>query len=353
MSSKKSFGLWDVLVYNELVIHFIWASKYPLIPGTGGSEVYTTGQMRELMSRGIDCDVITVNTYGKKDGRKFYPDLKFCDLTGEDLADLDGTCIFVNLPPPISKTKNQSYVILHGPPPRLEEERAMHVAAVKGKKILVSSYAAAEAWGNYFGIMRSEISVVYPFADELFGKLKRTKNKRPVIVYAGRLTPNKGIYLLLAAMHDKRMVNYNFKIVAASKHTTDGKIIYKMLKVHPNIKLIEPLTHPKKMAELLVKCDVLVMPTSASLFMETFGMLSIEAQHAGCRVVASNCGGLPETQVGGLILIEPENPVALADGIVEAASMGHLTNQQRKKIEKFFTVKDSVDNLLKAIQFSA
>jgi D-inositol-3-phosphate glycosyltransferase len=333
------------------MIHFVWSSIYPLIPGTGGSEVYTVGQVRELLKRGIDCEIVTVG-HGKKDGRNFFPDIKFRNIRTTDIAKLEGTCIFVSQALDV-KTKKQSYVILHCPPPVEEWEREIYTTAIKGKKIIVTSYAAAEAWANYFQLMRSEISVVYPFADVAFSTVEQKSNVRPTILFAGRLNPAKGVYNLLATMHDKRLTKYDFKFVKASAHTPEGKIILKLLKVHPRVKLIEARDNPKQMAELLAGVDVLVMPTSSQLFMETFGMLSIEAQHAGCRVVASNCGGLPETNVGGLSLVEPDNSVALANGIVEAVKTGRLKPTVRKKIRGFFTLVDSVDNLLRAIGFTS
>ena len=302
------------------------------------------------MRRGIDCDIISIG-FGKRDGRKHFPDVKFKDVEPKDIESLDGTCVFVSQAVDV-KTKNQSYVIFHCPPPKEEWEKEIYDKSTKGKGIIVTSFAAAEAWARYFNVMRSEVSVVYPFADVAFSEAEQKKNTRPVILFAGRLTPDKGIYTLLAAMHDKRLEKFDFKFVKASAHTPEGKIILKLLKAHPRVKLVEPRDNPRQMAQLLSSADVLVMPTSGQLFMETFGMLSIEAQQTGCRVVASDIGGLPETNIGGLTLVVPDNAVALADCIVEAVKMGRMKATQRRKIKKLFTLEDSVDNLLKAISFS-
>lgn len=331
------------------MIHFIWSSKYPLIPGTGGSEVYTIGHARELKRRGIDCDIITIG-FGKRDGRNFFSDVKFRDMEPEDVAKLDGTCIFVSQAIDV-KTKNQSYIIFHCPPPREDWEKAVYDRDSEGKKIITTSFAAAEMWAKFFGILRSEVSVVYPFADPAFGKLKRRRGKKPTILFAGRLTPDKGIYTILTAMHDARLDDYIFKFVKASAFTPEGKIIHKVLKAHPKVRLIEARTNPKQMARLLTGVDVLIMPTSGQLFMETFGMLSIEAQHAGCRVVASDIGGLPETNIGALDLIPSDNALALADGIVNAVNAGPVKQKARKEMTQFFTLEHSVNNLLKAIDY--
>jgi len=100
------------------------------------------------------------------------------------------------------------------------------------------------------------------------------------------------------------------------------------------------------MAQLLAQSDILLMP---SVFAEPFGMLSVEAQHAGCRVVASNVGGLPETNCGLLTLIEPRDPAALLHGIEQAVALGQVTKKEREHAADLFTLGTSVDGMLKAL----
>ncbi len=93
------------------------------------------------------------------------------------------------------------------------------------------------------------------------------------------------------------------------------------------------------------------MPSNHYFWQEAFGMLSVEAQHAGCRVVASDTGGLPETDCGNLYLFEPGNSHALAAAIEKAAQAGSVTASLRKKAAKHFTVEQTVDSLLATIQY--
>jgi D-inositol-3-phosphate glycosyltransferase len=92
--------------------------------------------------------------------------------------------------------------------------------------------------------------------------------------------------------------------------------------------------------------DIVVMPSNSQYWHETFGIVSIEAQHSGCRVVASDDGGLPETDCGGIVLIKPDNAEALAWGIREAVDSGPLTAAVRQDAGARFTVGESVDTLL-------
>jgi glycosyltransferase involved in cell wall biosynthesis len=109
---------------------------------------------------------------------------------------------------------------------------------------------------------------------------------------------------------------------------------------------VPPQPTPQAMAKLMVGYDVLVMPSHSKMWREPFGILSVEAQHAGCRVVASDIGGLPETDCGGLEVFEPENPLALAQAIRRAGKHGRLTAAKRQKAATHFTVAQSVDQLL-------
>ena len=142
---------------------------------------------------------------------------------------------------------------------------------------------------------------------------------------------------------------FSVSVTNAGAHTPEGKIIHKLVKAHPNIYVIRAKKTPNAMAELLASTDIVVMPSSVSWWGEMFGILSVEAQHAGCRVVASNSGGLPETDCGGLILVEPENPKELEQGILEASLIGRLSETERKAASKKFTLTESVDKLLGVI----
>jgi glycosyltransferase involved in cell wall biosynthesis len=96
----------------------------------------------------------------------------------------------------------------------------------------------------------------------------------------------------------------------------------------------------------MARHDIVVMPSNSQYWHETFGIVSIEAQHSGCRVVASDDGGLPETDCGGMVLVSPDNAEALAWGIREAADSGPLSLATRQDAGVQFTVGQSVDTLL-------
>lgn len=338
------------------MISFVWSSKWPFYAGTGGSENYTAGQIRELKRRGIDARIITIG-HGTYDGREDFPDIEFMALKSkEELSMLDDNIVFVLYPLSV-ETKHQASVVLHIPPPTYTQPDSLFdPEGIKGKKLIVTSKAAARMWRRYLSksITIPRIHIVYPFAETAFSKVKRSskKAKKPVkMLFAGRLHPEKGIYTLLAALHMHSLKDINLELTAttAGMHSEEGQIIHKLLQAHPNVNVVPARKTPTDMARLMADHDIVLMPTTGIFWQETFGIISVEAQHAGCRVVASRAGGLPETDCGGLMLVKPDNPKSLANGIAKAAKMGPLTSAERLYASNKFTVKSSVDALLKVI----
>jgi D-inositol-3-phosphate glycosyltransferase len=337
------------------MISFVWSSKYPFLAGSGGSETYTAGQIRELRRRGIDARIITIG-HGEKDGRDDFPDIPFLAIESkEELAQLDDTIIYITYPLAV-KTKRQAYAILHCPPPTFAHGDPLYKReAFRGVKLITASTFSTGLWRRWlksFGRM----STVHPHADASFGAVerpRRTPGDKPQVLFAGRLKADKGIYTLLAALHMEELEDLPFEltVTTAGSNTLEGKSILKMLRANPEVKVVPARRNPKEMAALLAGYDIVVMPSTNIFWQELFGMLSIEAQHAGCRVVASHAGGLPETNLGGAIFVKPDNPKSLAAGLAKAISLGPLTATERRKASGRFTIEQSVDKLLKVIRY--
>jgi glycosyltransferase involved in cell wall biosynthesis len=197
----------------------------------------------------------------------------------------------------------------------------------------------------------STIQVVYPFAEPCFGTQSRRSGAPGVarVLYAGRLSPEKGIYTLLSMLHNDLVtqdVELTFTATTAGADKPQGKIIRQLLHAHPGIRLVPARKTPAQMAELMVDYDIVVMPSNSQYWHETFGIVSIEAQHTGCRVVASDDGGLPETDCGALTLVVPDDAEALAQGIHAAIALAPMTRTDRSRAATRFTVEQSVDELL-------
>jgi glycosyltransferase involved in cell wall biosynthesis len=327
------------------MISFIWPSEEAMLAGTGGSETFTAGHIRELIRRGIDAQIVIIGATITQSRRDF-PDVTFLSLADKsEISRLAGTVVFVNRAYDVP-TRHKAAIILHCAVPSKVEQHERK-KDVEGKVIIATSIYNAQQWALYLQIPSSTIDVVMPFADPIYGNSRRPKpGKKVNVLYAGRLHPEKGIYTILEMMHQYEMgiLDVHMSIVMAGQHVEEGRTIAKMLQGYKYAKLLEPRRNVTSMAALLAKTDILLMP---SVFAEPFGMLSVEAQHSGCRVIASSLGGLPETNCGLLTLVEERNPQALITAIGEAVALGLSTTKERKAAVHEFTLSESVDSLLK------
>ena len=332
------------------MISFIWSPGNPLPAGTGGSENYTIGQVRELTRRGTPAQVVTVGL-GDADGREDFPGVPFLSLpTLAQVSELDSTVVFVNEPHMVP-TRYPAFLILHNPPPNRVRHKAFAVEGTRNRALIATSRYAAALWSSYLDVDVATISVVYPFAEPCFATQSRPGHEagKTRVLFAGRLSPEKGIYTLLEALHIDILAQdpaLTFTATTAGADKPQGKIIERLLGEHPGISVVATCKTPARMAALMARHDIVVMPSNSQYWHETFGIVSIEAQHAGCRVIASDDGGLPETDCGGVVLVRPDNAEALAWGIREAVDSGPLSLTTRQGAGMRFTVGQSVDTLL-------
>jgi glycosyltransferase involved in cell wall biosynthesis len=333
------------------VISFVWSPGERLPAGTGGSENFTIGHVRELNRRGIDAQVVTCGV-GTADGRDEFDAIPFRALDRlADVSALDDTVVFVSDAPPVP-TLRPAYQVLHVPPPLRSRQREDVAAATRDRTLIATSRYAAGLWGGFLDVAVEDIHVVYPFAEPVFATHDRSAHTGRRVLYAGRLTPEKGIYTLLSMLHTDLIdqdPSLTFTVTTAGADKPQGRIIERMLRTHPRIRLVDARTSPVDMASLMAEHDVVVMPSNSQYWHETFGIVSIEAQHSGCRVVASDDGGLPETDCGTLDLITPDDSEALALGILAALERGPVPEAQRAHAATTFTVSQSVDQLLSVL----
>jgi glycosyltransferase involved in cell wall biosynthesis len=114
---------------------------------------------------------------------------------------------------------------------------------------------------------------------------------RPMILYVGRLCPQKGTDLLLSAY---RMLGRAAALVLAGPCERFGKTQLSALvaQIRQAGGIYVPPLDDADMSGIYNACDIFVMPTRE---LEMFGMAAVEAQACGKPVIASDHGGLRET----------------------------------------------------------
>ena len=93
-----------------------------------------------------------------------------------------------------------------------------------------------------------------------------------------------------------------------------------------------------RIPSLMAGCELFVLPSRK----ESFGIVILEAMAAGKPIVATRVGGIPEVVSEGenAILVEPESPQALADGLMKLLENPDLVKrfgERGKEIVKNFT----------------
>ncbi|ACL25366.1 glycosyltransferase family 4 protein [Chloroflexus aggregans] len=117
------------------------------------------------------------------------------------------------------------------------------------------------------------------------------EHREPYVVYLGRLSPEKGVNVLLDALVDLSEIKLKIAGDGPQKEALQTKVQKQGLQVD----FLGHVTGEKK-SELLRRAMVAVVP---SVCYETFSLAAIESMASGTPVVASDAGSLPFVVEGG------------------------------------------------------
>lgn len=207
--------------------------------------------------------------------------------------------------------------------------------ATKLNKVVCISKAEAEIYKNN-GF--KNVSVIYNPMD-FKSNHSKTKNK---IVYAGRLTPGKGIDLLIKAF-EKVILEY-----PKLKLEVYGEGFLKnYLKTHvpksiiKNVVLKGHISH-QDLLKQLSNSLVAIMP---SVWPEPFGRVALEAISQGTPAVVTKVGGLPEIVDNGITgYICSPTPDDLSKSIKEALAENDSLRKKIKLAQPLLRQKFEIEN---------
>jgi glycosyltransferase involved in cell wall biosynthesis len=145
-------------------------------------------------------------------------------------------------------------------------------------------------------------------------------NEKPRIGYFARIAPEKGLHILADAYKLVREAGCECTLEAAGYIAPEQRAYLEGIEKQLREWGIEFHYHgavdrSQKIA-FLESLDVLSTPT---VYADPKGMFVLEAMAAGVPVVEPDHGAFPEIirKTGGGILVEPENPRSLADGLLK------------------------------------
>ncbi len=192
--------------------------------------------------------------------------------------------------------------------------------------ITAPSQAMARIVGDDCGVPHTQIRVIPNAVERVNHPRKPHQLDTPVtILFLGRLERLKGIEVLASAIPRvfAKLDHVQFSIVGPSRPTPSGKPYSEYLKEtlgqyiqRGYVQLIGFMSH-EDIASLYDTTQISVVP---SLY-ESFSFTVAQAMMRGIPVIASRVGGIPETLDHGRcgVLVEPNDPQALADAIIDLA----------------------------------
>jgi len=227
------------------------------------------------------------------------------------------------------------------------------------KIVAVSDFTKKQIIKTY-KVLSSKIETVYN-GTSLYrcnftkGELEETKRQfelpiKPIILFVGRIgTPRKNLDLLLKAFKEVLEKTDAILLVVGKGDQTEAKKLAESLGIIKNV-IFAGFVDDTTLKKLYVLCDIYVCPS----ILEGFGLTILEAMACGKTVVASNTAAIPEVVGDAGILVEPKNPDALAEAIIDLLNNENkrkkLEKQALKRAHEKFTWSASADELLKVYE---
>jgi spore coat protein SA len=181
----------------------------------------------------------------------------------------------------------------------------------------------------------TDASTFRPYGEEAWRQLSGAltlDRSRQYVLYVGRLTPIKGVHVLIEAFREvfRRNPRARLLIVGSSFFEGAAKTPYERQLVELAAPISDAIVFTGYLPHSTLKylysaCDVSVVP---SVWDEPSGLVVLEAMASGTCVVASKVGGIPELidpeRTG--VLVAPSDPRALSSAV-----SGLLDNAERRR----------------------
>ena len=154
------------------------------------------------------------------------------------------------------------------------------------------------------------------FRDDVFRQVRSPLGREPLsVAFMGRVESGKGLDVLLKALLTVRSVHgvrLTLDVIGEGSKRVEMQNLARELGLEDQVSFHGAL-EPREANDILNQCRFSVVPSVAR---ESFGLTAIESQAAGCVVVASDIGGIPEAMGTGGVLVRPGDPEELASTLV-------------------------------------
>jgi len=244
------------------------------------------------------------------------------------------------------RNREPAFVLAHNGPslPRLLHEQP-HTIVLYAHNDLLRTVGAAEA-RRALGSVAAIVCVSADLADVTASRLPaefadrihvvpngvdteqfspaigRRTNKRLRAIFVGRALPEKGPDVLLNAARRLQRDDLEVLVVGSAGFAREAPLtpyersLRRLAADVPHVRF-EPFVDRERLPGLLREADIFVAP---SRWREPSGLSVGEALATGLPVIASHVGGIPEVTGDAAVLVEPGDPVLLADALEHFAN---------------------------------
>jgi glycosyltransferase involved in cell wall biosynthesis len=201
---------------------------------------------------------------------------------------------------------------------------SISMAARRATRVLTVSETSKRDILRFVDVEPDRIDVIYNAYDERFGvepaeeDIVRVRERYQLhdefVLYAGNVKPHKNLERLIDAFSLVRQRGLDhLKLILIGDDISKYAALRRAVHQHQLHKYVRFLGYlPQETLAVLYRlAGVFVFP---SLY-EGFGLPPLEAMASGTPVVTSNVSSLPEVAADAAVLVDPYDPVAIADAI--------------------------------------
>lgn len=149
---------------------------------------------------------------------------------------------------------------------------------------------------------------------------------QPYLLFISTIEPRKNINTIISAFNFlKEQYKIPHKLILIGKKGWNYEPVFAAIENSPWVNQIHHLNYLSNelVALFYSKADVFVYPSHY----EGFGLPVLEAMTLGAAVISSNTSSIPEVTGDAAILIDPNNPIQLAEAILKVISDSQLRQE--------------------------
>jgi glycosyltransferase involved in cell wall biosynthesis len=281
----------------------ILVTSFVFAPSIGGVETLTDTLARAFVEAGNDVTVVTDTPF---EGTDIYPyKVVRCParpkmrelIKWSDVVWQNNVSLRMGWPLLFSR---HPMVITHG---GFQAARRTTSPSVLFQKLLCGrSYNVGVSKFVSDSIPGAQVAIGNPFGTD-FGLIEGIERARD-IAFVGRVVPEKGPILLVEALSSLKRAGRELTATIIGDGTERSALEDRAKAEGLDIRFTGA-RDPVAIAKELNAHRILAIP---SVWEEPFGIVALEGLACGCRLVASNRGGLPEASGPGAVLFELTDP---------------------------------------------